>query len=144
MHLLFYISSCMVYGNPFYISVIAPIAAIWLVNTIILIIVMVKLHQSSKNKPMSDTVRVLSESRIAFACNILLGITWVFAFLAVGELTTFFQWLFCIFNSLQGFFFFIFYTLCSKNVRTSWSKELRTKDNITHSLPDSRSKSRGR
>ena len=65
----------MVYGNPFYISVVAPVAAIMLTNIIILILVTVRLHRSSKHKPMSDAARIISESRIAFACNVLLGTT---------------------------------------------------------------------
>ena len=114
----------MVYGNPFYISVVAPVAAILLANTIILILVTIRLHRSSKHKPMNDATRVISEARIAFSCNILLGATWVLAFFAVEEVTMLFQWLFCIANSLQGFFICLFYTVRNKDIRNAWLKAL--------------------
>ena len=58
--------------KPFYISVVAPIAIILFVNIIILVMVTISLHSSSKRKPMSEAVRVISEARIAFACKVLL------------------------------------------------------------------------
>ena len=73
---------------------------------------------------MSDAARIISEARIAFACNVLLGTTWVFAFFAVEEVTMVFQWLFCIANSLQGLFIFLFYTVRSQDVRNAWLKAL--------------------
>ena len=114
----------MVHGSPFYISVVAPVGAILLVNIIILTMVTIRLHKSAKRKPMTDAARIFSEARIAFACNVLLGITWVLAFFAVERVTMFFQWLFCITNSLQGFFIFLFYTVRNQDVRNTWLKAL--------------------
>ena len=127
---------CMVYGNPFYISVVAPVAAIMLTNIIILILVTVRLHRSSKHKPMSDAARIISESRIAFACNVLLGTTWVLAFFAVEEVTVIFQWLFCITNSLQGLFILIFYTVRNQDVRNAWLKALGKDPSSKSSKPN--------
>ena len=124
----------MVHGYPFYIAVALPVAAILFANTVTLIVVMNKLYQHGKEKarklsngdenkkPMIDTTLIISQSRIAFACNVLLGITWIFALLAVGKATMYFQWLFCVFNSLQGFFIFVFYTLRNQDVKKSWAK----------------------
>ena len=112
----------MVYGNAFYISAVAPVAAIMLANIITLILVTVKLQRSSKHNSMSDTTSVISEARIAFACNVLLGTTWVLAFFAVKDVTMVFQWLFCIANSLQGFFIFLFLFVRDQNVRNAWLK----------------------
>ena len=114
----------MVYGNPFYISVVVPVAAIMLANIITLTLVTVRLHRSPKHKTMSDAARIILESRIAFACNGLLGTTWVLAFFAVKDVTMVFQWLFCIANSLQGFFIFLFYTVRNQDVRNAWLKAL--------------------
>ena len=115
---------CMVYGNPFYISVAAPVAAIMLANTVILVMVIFRLHKSIKNKAMNGAARVISEARIAFVCNILLGTTWILAFFAVGEATMIFQYLFCITNSLQGFFIFLFYVVQNQDARNAWLKAL--------------------
>ena len=43
---------------------------------------------------------------------------------AVEEVTMVFQWLFCITNSLQGFFIFLIYTVRSQDVRNVWLKVL--------------------
>ena len=124
----------MVHGYAFYIAVVVPVATILVANTGTLIIVMYNLYRHGQKKarklsdgdenkkPMFDTAMVISQTRIAFACNVLLGITWVFALLAVGKATIFFQWLFCIFNSLQGFFIFVFYTIRNQDVKKAWVK----------------------
>ena len=127
----------MVHGYAFYIAVVVPVAAIVLVNTVALATVIYKLHQSGKyrassissgnsNKtPMTETSRIISEARITFTCNVLLGTTWIFALLAVGKATLFFQWLFCVFNSLQGFFIFYFYTVRNQDVRKGYLGKLK-------------------
>jgi hypothetical protein len=48
------------------------------------------------------------------------GLTWVFAFLAFGTAATAMQVLFCVFNSLQGFFIFMFLNIREKPVRKAW------------------------
>ncbi len=53
----------------------------------------------------------------AFAVSILLGITWVFGFLAIEEARVAFQLLFCVFNSFQGLFIFILFCFAQKDVR---------------------------
>ena len=128
---------CMVHGYAFYIAVVVPVATILFANTVTLIIVMYNLYQhgqkkarnlsdGDKNKkPLIDTGMIIFQARIAFAFNALLGITWVFALLAVGKATIYFQWLFCIFNSLQGFFIFVFYTLRNEDVKKAWAKRGR-------------------
>ena len=114
----------MVRGLPFYFAVLLPVVMVLLGNIVVLVLVLraiqdgaqlVKDSKAAKNKKMT-------QARIAFACAVLLGLTWVFAILAIGELRDFFQWLFCIFNSLQGFFIFIFYTLRSIEVRREWKR----------------------
>ena len=124
----------MVHGYAFYIAVVIPVAAILFANTVTLTKVMCNLYQhgkmkarklsisEEKKKPKTDTALIFSQTRIAFACNVLLGITWIFALLAVGKAAIYFQWLFCIFNSLQGFFIFVFYTLRNQDVKKSWTK----------------------
>lgn len=114
----------MVYANPFYVSVAAPVAAIMLANIVILVMVTFKYHRSMKHTPTSGAARVISDARIAFACNIILGTTWILAFFAVGEATMIFQYLFCITNSLQGFLIFLFYVVQNQDVRKAWLKAL--------------------
>ena len=127
----------MVHGYAFFIAVLVPVGTILLANSVVLSIVIYKVHQnvkekslssckgSTKKKPVTITEKMATEARIAFACNFLLGITWAFALLAVGQATMVFQWLFCIFNSLQGFFIFLFYTVRNQDVRNAMSRQVR-------------------
>ena len=59
-------------------------------------------------------------TKITIACSAILGIAWLFGVLAVGKLTTVMQYLFCIFNSLQGLFVFVFYVLTNDEVKKEW------------------------
>ena len=50
----------------------------------------------------------------------LFGLTWVFGALTVREASTAFQFLFATFNSLQGFFIFLFFCVFGKEGRELW------------------------
>ena len=54
----------------------------------------------------------------------LFGLTWVFGALTVREASTAFQILFAIFNSLQGFFIFLFFCVFGKEGRELWLQVL--------------------
>ena len=51
---------------------------------------------------------------------VLLGLTWLFGAMAIGGARLVFQYLFCIFNSLQGFAIFWFHCLRQEEVRQCW------------------------
>ena len=108
----------MLRGLAFYISIVAPVAAIILFNTSVLCIVVALFHKQHTRK-RGTLSWLVADVRVAFMCNVLLGLTWAFGLMAVGEVTLIFEWLFCIFNSLQGAFIFIFYTIRNKDVRQS-------------------------
>ena len=42
---------------------------------------------------------------------VLLGLTWLFGIIAIGDAKLAFQYLFCIFNTLQGLFVFILFCI---------------------------------
>ena len=111
-------SRCMLRGLPFYISIVAPVAAIILFNASVLCVVVVLFHKQHRRK-RSTFSWLVTDVRVAFMCNVLLGLTWAFGLMAVGNVTLIFEWLFCIFNSLQGAFIFIFYTIRNEDVRQS-------------------------
>ena len=121
--------SCVIRGDPFYVAFLFPTAAILLVNVVVLIFVMCGLTKGTNKLKASKTENkdVFGQARIAFACSVILGLTWLFAVLAVGKLTETFQWLFCIFNSLQGFFIFVFYTARNNDARKEWKVVLSMK-----------------
>ena len=128
-----YIYRCIVEGWTFYFGVLLPVVIIMVINIIILIIVIYKIQNSMKQKlsekqPIDRAITLL---RIVVACSVLLGLTWLFGVLAVGSMSETFQYLFCIFNSLQGFFIFFFYTLTNKDVKNEWKRILRRESNLT-------------
>ncbi|XP_065683126.1 adhesion G-protein coupled receptor G2 isoform X2 [Hydra vulgaris] len=108
---------CVVQGYSFYFGILLPICVIMAGNICVLFFV---LRGVSVNSNLSNKINMKKKARVAFACSALLGLTWIFAILAVGKATAVFQWLFCIFNSLQGFFVFLFYTVGNKKVKEEW------------------------
>ncbi|XP_051884681.1 adhesion G-protein coupled receptor G2-like [Pristis pectinata] len=81
---------------------------IWLGNLTMLITVCVKLAQMRKgNNSGSKSVR--KDLWTVLGLSYLLGITWALAFFSYGPMTVVQMYLFCILNSLQGFFIFLWY-----------------------------------
>ena len=112
------IFSCVVRGLPFYVGIVVPVALVVIKNFIILALT---LHGITKNRIKKDQKgEVMTSIRITFACSVLLGTAWVFGIFAVGNLRNVFQWLFCIFNSLQGLFIFVFHTVRNLEARKQW------------------------
>jgi hypothetical protein len=62
---------------------------------------------------------------VALAIVVLLGLTWCFGTLAIGSARLIFQYLFCVFNSLQGFAIFWFHCIRQPEVRQCWADFLR-------------------
>ena len=87
-------------------------------NIITLIILRVKLTRNTQYSSKEQRKIAAKQCRNSLMVCILLGMTWVFALLAVGNLKYMFQLLFCVFNSLQGFFIFVMYTSAAEPVRS--------------------------
>ena len=87
---MFFTFSCVVHGYAFYFGVLIPVAIILAMNFVVLVLVMVKLSTreiaklSANHARRKNYRRVLESTRIAFSFSTLLGVTWVFALLAVG------------------------------------------------------------
>ena len=77
---------------------------------------------SSKDKAKPQTVIRLMISLIGVMA--LFGLMWVFGALTIREASTAFQFLFAIFNSLQGFFIFLFFCVFGKDGRELWLQVL--------------------
>ncbi|XP_030852439.1 adhesion G-protein coupled receptor G2-like [Strongylocentrotus purpuratus] len=56
----------------------------------------------------------------AVAISVLLGLTWLFGFLAIGGARVVFNILFLVLNSLQGFLVFFMFCVRQKEVREQW------------------------
>ena len=104
----------MVYGNPFYISIVTPVAVIMLANIIILTVVTIRLNKNSKHRPMNYEALVISGARIAFACNVLLGTTWVLEIFTVEKVTMPFSMV-GLYNQFSAGIFYHCFLLCTKS-----------------------------
>ena len=111
----------MVHGNSLKYGLLLPVGIILLLNAIIFVFVVYRLFKNklSKNK-VDEKTQLASQLRIAASCCTLLGLTWIFGLLAVGETRLVFQYLFCIFNSLQGTFIFYFNILRQARTVEAW------------------------
>uniref|UniRef100_A0A8C3C991 Uncharacterized protein n=1 Tax=Cairina moschata TaxID=8855 RepID=A0A8C3C991_CAIMO len=111
---------CWIQDNTvFYISVVAYILLAFLMNTAMFITVLLQVHSvtSRTQKRHRFWKQVfLQDVKSAFSLMFLLGLTWGFAFFAWGAVRIFFLYLFSIFNSLQGFFIFVFHCLMKDDV----------------------------
>jgi hypothetical protein len=112
----FFHYSCFIsHAEVFWGTFLAPILAIMLFNLFIFVwvIVVVIRHKRSRVAQKQETVSTRTILRMIFSITgvmFLFGLTWLFAILLFTgiELRSISQLLFTIFNSLQGFFIFIF------------------------------------
>lgn len=122
---LFLSFSCIVTGASFKYGLVVPVTIIIFINAVTFAMVVVSLSRSSlkrgKNKVSgSGEANVTTQVRIAVSCCALLGLTWIFGILAVGETALVFQYVFCILNSLQGAFIFYFNILRQPRTIEAW------------------------
>ncbi|XP_060941294.1 adhesion G-protein coupled receptor G2 [Limanda limanda] len=105
----------------FYVSVVAYFCVVFLFNVVMFVVVVVQLHRIKKQNPHNTQHRTtLQDLRSLVGITILLGLGWGFAFFAWGPVNLAFMYLFAIFNSLQGFFIFVFHCAVKENVRRQW------------------------
>lgn len=112
-------------GNAFYFGVLAPVSVILATNWIVLVLSIRGMRTKKillKGKGKQE--RWLAIWR-ALALAVVLGLTWTFGVLAVYYLKEVFQWAFCIFNSLQGFYIFIFFVVRNPDIRKALRKSIK-------------------
>ncbi|XP_072022110.1 uncharacterized protein [Amphiura filiformis] len=114
-------------GYPLYYGLMLPIGLILIHNFITFGLVVKSLLPSNMGSKCASTMekkgrseQIISRLQNALVMSVLLGLTWVFGFLAIDEATFLFQLLFCIFNSIQGLLVFILFCLRSQDVRKAW------------------------
>ena len=141
----FFWYSCFVsHAEVFWGTFLAPIVAIILFNLIIFIWVIIVLirHKCRRVSRKQEKLSAKTVMRMMFSITgvmSLFGLTWLFAILlfTVPQLRDISQLLFTIFNSLQGFFIFVF--ILNTEAVAFWRKYLSCG---TRSLKSSTSGSR--
>lgn len=109
---------------------IGPSLTVLLVNAVIFVWVIRAMLTSHKMTSASHKEKIKRGIKSSIILFPLLGLTWVFGVLGFDQHTVVFLYLFAIFNSLQGFFVFIFHCVLDQQVRaaigTWWNKRRRT------------------
>lgn len=105
------------------LAFIIPVAATILVNMVILAMVLHEICglQTSGRTCMGDIVRsTLKSLAVLFP---LLGVTWVFGLLVFATHSIVFQYLFALFNTMQGFFIFLLHCLFNSEIRKNFKRK---------------------
>ena len=122
----------------FFGAFLVPIILIIIFNVCIFIsssyvVIKLKINQQKRNQPLSNKNKLPMSSKDA--CKLLsllagfmflLGLSWIILmFTIIGADTSIYgafavQWLFVFFNSLQGFFLFVFFVVLNRDARKLW------------------------
>ncbi|XP_035668965.1 adhesion G protein-coupled receptor L3-like [Branchiostoma floridae] len=121
---------CWLAQTPLIFAFLLPAGLILLFNLLVFVIVMCKLARDEKKLKQlrgakvteADRNRIIRQIRRAFSIMALFGLTWVFGFFVINDARAVFAYLFCIFNTLQGLFIFIFHCVMRDDMKKWWKK----------------------
>ena len=132
LRLCFY--SCWLSRDAFYGALLAPVAVIIITNSVVFVLVMLQLRDVARKKlTQSGHTSTAVHLQRAASIMVLLGLTWAFAFFAVGGASLVFNYLFAVCNSLQGLFIFVFYCAMRADVRQAWREVFKASAKSTTS-----------
>ncbi|XP_012683935.2 adhesion G-protein coupled receptor D1 isoform X2 [Clupea harengus] len=106
---------------------VAPALFVIMVNIGILIAVTRIISRiSAENYKVHGDSNALKLTAKAVAVLLpILGISWIFGVLAINDQSLLFQYMFSVFNSLQGFFIFLFHCLLNSEVRAAFKHKTK-------------------
>ncbi|XP_046728025.1 adhesion G-protein coupled receptor D1 isoform X2 [Silurus meridionalis] len=106
---------------------VAPALFVILVNIGILIAVtrIISRISAENYKVQGDANSVKLTAKAVAVLLPILGISWIFGVLAVNDQSFLFQYMFAVFNSLQGFFIFLFHCLLNSEVRAAFKHKTK-------------------
>uniref|UniRef100_A0A8C7CC03 Adhesion G protein-coupled receptor D1 n=1 Tax=Oncorhynchus kisutch TaxID=8019 RepID=A0A8C7CC03_ONCKI len=106
---------------------VAPALFVIVVNIVILISVtrIISRISSENYKVHGDANSVKLTAKAVAVLLPILGISWIFGVLAINDHSLMFQYMFAVFNSLQGFFIFLFHCLLNSEVRAAFKHKTK-------------------
>ncbi|KAI8516480.1 hypothetical protein Bbelb_050610 [Branchiostoma belcheri] len=126
-------NACWLAREPLIYAFLIPAGLILLFNLLVFILVMTKLvREEKKQKELRgaaadankvDRQWIILQIRRACSIMAIFGLTWVFGFFVIDDARTVFAYLFCIFNTLQGLFIFIFHCVMREDMK-EWRRKL--------------------
>ncbi|XP_037088776.1 uncharacterized protein LOC119109286 [Pollicipes pollicipes] len=114
---------CWMDYDSFYYAFATPVLAVMVFNTAVFGMVVHALscgRQKGLRTNQSERRQALTRLRVAFVIFVLLGLPWVFGFLAIREARFVFAILFCVCNMLQGFAIFLLMVAGERSGRELW------------------------
>ncbi|XP_018326590.1 uncharacterized protein LOC108737907 [Agrilus planipennis] len=118
---------CYPRNETLYFGVLLPILLILLVNVYVFVAVMNNIRKSHAKFSHVSKDMLRRELYLAILLSFLLGIPWLFGLMIEVSyfsnfLQTLFEYLFCIFASIEGFVLFFFYILLDSATRKMWCR----------------------
>lgn len=103
-----------------------PVAVILIFNLIVFILIFKSITERKKGLRSNQTSKkkAMINLQAGFTSFMILGLSWIFGFLAIEEARTTFQYIFTILNTLQGFIIFLMFILRKQKVRQWWFRLL--------------------
>ena len=108
----------------------APVTLIIVGNIVTFFLIIRSLLTSGTSITSVQKASDLKQARQGLAIMVLLGPTWVFGVLPIDNAKLTFQYLFCIFNALQGLFIFIFICILPAGTRRKLRNLIRKKTKV--------------
>ncbi|GIY83064.1 adhesion G-protein coupled receptor G4 [Caerostris extrusa] len=115
---------CWLSDKVFFVAVAGPVLSMLALNFVIfgLILYSNTCGRSTKYLRTNQNERqeMIARAKAVFCVSVLLGLSWIFGFLAVAGAKLLFQYLFAITTTLQGFLIFVFFVFRQKSTRDLW------------------------
>ncbi|XP_028416707.1 adhesion G-protein coupled receptor G6-like isoform X1 [Dendronephthya gigantea] len=121
---------CRLQGLPFIVAFLAPAVVIFTGNIVAFCFIIRSLLTSGTRVTSDRKTSGFQQAKQGIAIMVLLGLTWLFGILAIDDTKVVFQYLFAIFNSLQGLFVFIFFVILPTGTRQQLRKFARKKTQV--------------
>ncbi|KAL3881330.1 hypothetical protein ACJMK2_027782, partial [Sinanodonta woodiana] len=109
---------------------VGPAALIILCNAVIIVVVIKKMFNTSAFMSKTEKEKAKTSLRSLGVLLPITGVTWIFGIFSVNEDLYVFQYLFAIFNSLQGLFIFIFHCLLNNQIHAAMKEKQRRKESL--------------
>lgn len=112
---------CYPSGASLYFGLILPIGLIILANLIIFMLVIYNILCGSRvNIRSNKRTLIMAQLRLCVFLFFLLGLSWIFGFLASIKSGIIFSYLFCLTATIQGFVLFLYFIILDSNTRKLW------------------------
>lgn len=132
---------CWMSSTAFKYAFLPPLAATMTTNLVLFVLIVnsATCGRVRITSTLSERQLRLTQLRMAVSVFFLLGFTWVFGLLTFWRPSLVFSYLFCVSNTLQGFFIFLFHVFRERDARRLWRDFLSviSRDSSTSSCPRS-------